>query len=135
MGKVHFGDRFMQFGSFRMGAVDDNHFSISHNGGQTIQIFRSDGTLHPGPRRDFGLWHRPILDVPLGISFGDRFVQLGKFRVGDVDGTGTSPSRTWMDRPCRSSEPMGPCTPAHAATGQRLVARCISAGLRIWSCN
>ncbi|CAE7203805.1 unnamed protein product [Symbiodinium microadriaticum] len=85
-GKVHFGDRFMQFGSFRMGAVDDNHFSISHNGGQTIQIFRSDGTLHPGPRRDFGLWHRPILDVPLGISFGDRFVQLGKFRVGDVDG-------------------------------------------------
>ncbi|CAE7940706.1 unnamed protein product [Symbiodinium necroappetens] len=87
-GKVHFGDHFIQFGNFRMGAVDDNHFSISHNGGKTIQIFRSDGTLHPGPRADFGLWHhsRPILDVPLGITFGDRFVQIGKFRVGDVDG-------------------------------------------------
>ncbi|CAE7677387.1 unnamed protein product [Symbiodinium sp. CCMP2456] len=87
-GTVHFGDRFIQFGNFRMGAVDDNHFSISHNGGQTIQIFRADGTLHPGPRTDWGLWHdsRQVLDVPLGITFGDRFVQIGKFRVGDVDG-------------------------------------------------
>mmetsp|Transcript_46425 Transcript_46425/g.110328 ORF Transcript_46425/g.110328 Transcript_46425/m.110328 type:complete len:213 (+) Transcript_46425:563-1201(+) len=48
---------------------------------------------------------------------------------------GTSPSRTWAEGPCRSSEKMGLCTPAHAATSQRLVAQCMSAGLRMWSCN
>ena len=37
-------------GEFRLGQVDDTHFSISHSGGQTIMIFRSDGTLHGGPR-------------------------------------------------------------------------------------
>ncbi|CAE7349791.1 unnamed protein product [Symbiodinium natans] len=85
---MHFGDRFIQFGHFRMGEVDANHFSISHSSGQTVQIFRSDGTLHPGPRSSWGLWHssRPVLDAPLGITFGDRFVQIGNFRVGDVDG-------------------------------------------------
>ena len=84
--KIKFGDRFIQFGNFRMGAFDDTHFSISHRDGQTIQVFRSDGTLHPGPRTDYGLWHRPI-GVAQGVTFGDRFVQMGNFRVGDVDST------------------------------------------------
>ncbi|CAE7595042.1 unnamed protein product [Symbiodinium sp. CCMP2592] len=84
--RVTFGDRFIQFGHFRMGEVDEAHFSISHSGGQTIQIFRKDGTLHPGPRTDYGLWGRQEGDA-LGVTFGDRFVQIGNFRVGDVDGT------------------------------------------------
>ncbi|CAE7690767.1 unnamed protein product [Symbiodinium necroappetens] len=69
-----------------MGEVNEAHFSISHSGGQTIQIFHKQGTLHPGPRTDFGLWNRKVGDA-LGVSFGDRFVQIGNFRVGDVDGT------------------------------------------------
>ncbi|CAE7397036.1 unnamed protein product [Symbiodinium sp. CCMP2456] len=84
--RLAFGDRFVQFGNFRMGEVDEAHFSISHSGGKTVQIFHKHGTLHPGPRTDFGLWGRQEGDA-LGVSFGDRFVQIGNFRVGDVDGT------------------------------------------------
>ncbi|CAE6921942.1 unnamed protein product [Symbiodinium natans] len=83
--RLAFGDRFIQFGNFRMGEVNEAHFSISHSGGKTSQIFHKQGTLHPGPRTDFGLWGRPEGD-PLGVTFGDRFVQIGNFRVGDVDG-------------------------------------------------
>ncbi|CAE7663424.1 unnamed protein product [Symbiodinium sp. CCMP2456] len=82
--KIKFGDRFIQFGEFRIGEADESHFSISHKGGQTIQIFRSDGTLHPGPRTDYGLWDRDT-GAAQGVTFGDRFVQIGNFRIGDVD--------------------------------------------------
>eukprot|EP00913_Durusdinium_trenchii_P026591 g24947.t1 len=82
---IQFGDRFIQFGHFRLGDVDGNHLSISSVYGQTMQIWSGHGTLHPGPRTDFSLWHRPSGE-PVGVSFGDRFVQLGSFRVGDVDG-------------------------------------------------
>lgn len=83
--KIAFGDRFIQFGHWRLAAIDDNHLSISHSGGKTAQIFHKHGTLHPGPRTDFGAWGRPS-GPPVGVSFGDRFLQLGPFRVGDVDG-------------------------------------------------
>eukprot|EP00435_Cladocopium_sp_Y103_P053127 s189_g16.t4 len=83
--QVKWGDHFLQLGEFRLGQVDDAHFSISHSGGQTIVIFRSDGTIHPGPRTDFNLWSKPTLTSPTGATSGDRFVQIGKFRLGDVD--------------------------------------------------
>ncbi|CAE6932730.1 unnamed protein product [Symbiodinium natans] len=82
-GEVRFGDHFIQFGEFRLGAVDDNHLSVSHSGGLTAMIF-GQGTLHPGPRHDYGLWEKP-LGEPMGVTFGDRFVQIGNFRLGDVD--------------------------------------------------
>eukprot|EP00439_Symbiodinium_sp_Y106_P070685 s177_g12.t1 len=47
---VSFGDRFVQIGNFRVGDVDGTHFSVTHVGGKTMEIFRSDGTLHAGPR-------------------------------------------------------------------------------------
>ncbi|CAE7763863.1 unnamed protein product, partial [Symbiodinium sp. KB8] len=78
------GDRFIQLGHWRLAAIDDNHFTISHKDGQTAQIFRNDGTLHPGPRRDWGAWGRSI-GAAQGISFGFQFIQIGKFRVGAVD--------------------------------------------------
>ena len=50
--KVVGGDGFIQFGTFRVGNVDNAHFSISSisgpNGGKTVIIFRNDGTVHPG---------------------------------------------------------------------------------------
>ncbi|OLP77825.1 hypothetical protein AK812_SmicGene42064, partial [Symbiodinium microadriaticum] len=87
--RIKFGDRFIQFGKFRIGEADETHFSISHKGkdgetSQTIQIFRSDGTLHPGPRTSHGLWDRET-GAAQGVTFGDRFVQIGNFRIGDVD--------------------------------------------------
>ena len=55
-------DRFVQIGNFRVGDVDGQHFSVAHVGGKTMQIFRSDGTLHPGPRSDYTTVGRPMLE-------------------------------------------------------------------------
>eukprot|EP00928_Gymnodinium_smaydae_P059961 TRINITY_DN4346_c0_g2_i1.p1 TRINITY_DN4346_c0_g2~~TRINITY_DN4346_c0_g2_i1.p1 ORF type:complete len:1442 (-),score=139.16 TRINITY_DN4346_c0_g2_i1:48-4373(-) len=81
---THFGDRFVQLGKWRLGAVDDDHLSLAHRNGLTARIFKSDGTSHRGPRRDFTTWGRPPGEA-IGVSFGDRFIQLGKFRIGTVD--------------------------------------------------
>ncbi|CAE7620859.1 unnamed protein product, partial [Symbiodinium necroappetens] len=78
------GDRFVQLGDWRLAAIDANHFSISHRDGWTAQIFRSDGTLHPGPRTDFSSWDRPV-GFPHGITFGKNFVQIGSFRLAAMD--------------------------------------------------
>ncbi|CAE7664347.1 unnamed protein product [Symbiodinium pilosum] len=82
--QVALGDHFIQFGQWRLGQVNDQHLSLSHSAGQTIQIWHGAGTLHPGPRTDFNLWWKP-LGEPVGVTFGDRFVQIGQFRIGDVD--------------------------------------------------
>ncbi|CAE7397039.1 unnamed protein product, partial [Symbiodinium necroappetens] len=82
---VAWGDRFVQLGDFRLAAMDENHFSVSSRDGWTAQIFKSDGTLHPGPRRDWGSWDRPV-GFPHGITFGRNFLQIGLFDFADVDG-------------------------------------------------
>ena len=61
--------------------VDARHFSLSHQGGQTAQIFHGvDGTLHPGPRTDFNIWSWGLEPVN-PIQFGDRFIQFGAWAV------------------------------------------------------
>ncbi|CAE7215982.1 unnamed protein product [Symbiodinium microadriaticum] len=80
----HWGDRFIQLAKWRLAAIDDNHFSISHKDGKTAQIYRNDGHLFPGPRNDFGAWHRPI-GFPHGITFGPSFIQIGNFRIAAMD--------------------------------------------------
>ena len=87
LGEVKLGDRFIEFGKYwRMGEVDSRHFSISHVNGQTPMIYRADGHLFGGPRTDFNLFNRRYVGEPKGVTFGDRFVQIGSFRVGAVDG-------------------------------------------------
>ena len=81
---VSFGDRFIQLGRWRLAAINDQHFSISHNAGQTSEIHRHDGRFFTGPRTDYNAWDRPI-GFPYGITFGVGFVQIGKFRLGMVD--------------------------------------------------
>ena len=83
---ISFGFQYIEIGKFRLGAVNSEHLSISHRDGQVVQIFRNDGTLHPGPRTDHSTFDRPAAAAS-GISFGDRFLQIGKFRIGDADGT------------------------------------------------
>lgn len=51
---IRYGHNFIQFGNFRMGEMDGHHFSIWNvNTRKTAVIYRSDGTVHPGPRDDF----------------------------------------------------------------------------------
>ncbi|CAE7239452.1 unnamed protein product [Symbiodinium sp. CCMP2592] len=74
----------LPIGAFRIGTIDNIHLSVAHKGGKTAQIFRNDGHLFPGPRGDYGTYGRP--SALSGISEGDRYLQIGQFRLGDVDG-------------------------------------------------
>lgn len=58
---VKFGDKFLQLGYWRIGEIDQSHLSI---GTETLvsQIYRSDGTIHNGPRMDFRVM-RPVTKV------------------------------------------------------------------------
>lgn len=81
------GDGWIELGEWRIGIVDNAHFSFSHTvKKKTAVIFRSDGTQHKGPRDDYGLWSRSS-DVASNIFIGDGFIQFGNaWRLGDVDG-------------------------------------------------
>ena len=63
--------------------MDDGHLTIGHRSGHTPQIFRSDGTLHPGHYNDF--WNpfvgRPTLGAPNGVTVGDHAIQIGQWRI------------------------------------------------------
>ena len=48
-----------------VGEVNSRHMSIGHAGSKkTAAIYSSDGTIHPGPRSDYGLW-----DAAAGLFF------------------------------------------------------------------
>jgi|LauGreDrversion4_2_1035121.scaffolds.fasta_scaffold544080_2 hypothetical protein len=93
------GNGFIQIGNWRLGSVDDNHFSFSSNNGRTAVILRSDGTVHPGggSRTDWGLSHLPItwtysasnpnaLNGLPNVQFGSSWVQFGSnCRIGTPD--------------------------------------------------
>ncbi|CAE7184637.1 unnamed protein product [Symbiodinium microadriaticum] len=79
------GDRFVQLGEFRLAAIDGNHFSVSHSRRVTAMIFRGDGELFPGPTAAYHAWDR-LIGFPHGVTFGRNFVQIGNFRLADIDG-------------------------------------------------
>ncbi|CAE7940929.1 UVR8 [Symbiodinium sp. KB8] len=79
------GDRFLQLGNWRLGALDTGHFGICHRNGMNAHMYRHDGTVFLA-RQDPQLWRRP-LGFPYGITFGKDFIQIGSFRImaGDKD--------------------------------------------------
>ena len=82
--EVKIGNRFIEFGKFwRVGELNAM-LSISHSSGQTPLVFQKDGTLIKGPSTANNLFIQR--GEPQGVNFGDRFVQIGNFRLGDVDG-------------------------------------------------
>lgn len=95
---IAFGDRFIQIGKYRLGAADDNHFSISHESGTTAQIFRSDGNVFLGPRSDFSTWTRQSSDCDF-LNRGVAFSRLPTtwFVAGDFNET----DRSWTNRGTR----------------------------------
>ena len=82
---IKFGFQFIEIGEWRIGAYNQNYLSLSHKDGQVPFVFLHDGMGWTGPRTEYTTWDRP--EGPLsGVSFGDRFIQIGDFRLGDVDG-------------------------------------------------
>ena len=82
--EVKIGDRFIQFGKFWRVGEFNAMLSISHSEGQTPLVIQKDGTMIAGPSTANNLFIRR--GEPKGVTFGDRFVQIGNFRLGDVDG-------------------------------------------------
>ena len=78
---ITFGPGFIQIGEFRLGAFDDDHFSVGHQNGLTVMTMRSDGTEWYAV--DFNNWKRSAGPAG-GITFGDEFIQFGKFRLGTI---------------------------------------------------
>jgi hypothetical protein len=94
---IKFGRSYVEFGNNqRLGTPDNHHLSMSflkpccgRSGIHTSDIWRADGTIHPGPRTCCGLGQLNTFDNQLpsdSIWFGDRFLQIGNFRIADIDG-------------------------------------------------
>ena len=82
---IKFGFQFIEIGEWRIGAYNQNYLSLSHKDGQVPFVVLHDGMGWTGPRTEYTTWDRP--EGPLsGVSFGDRFIQIGDFCLGDVDG-------------------------------------------------
>ena len=71
---------------WRLGEVSKDKLSISHKSGHTAYVWQKNGHVLGGPRTDNNLFNRLTTTEPTGVTFGDRFVQIGHFRIGDVDG-------------------------------------------------
>ncbi|OLP91551.1 hypothetical protein AK812_SmicGene26731 [Symbiodinium microadriaticum] len=100
--KVHPGPR---DGELARGSLRLGHLSISHKDGQTAKLFQwSVGyvwSFNYGPMTPFNAWTRKV-GPPSGITFGDRFLQIGDFCAGDADGSHLSvsyfPWRSWAGK-------------------------------------
>lgn len=80
----------MQIGHFRIGSIHE-HLSVAHSThGRQLQWFAPNGN-HANldyvdyTSTQFSTWGQP--DTLEGVSFGENFVQIGDYRLGDVDGT------------------------------------------------
>ena len=94
------GNGFLQFGNgWRLCNYDDTHMSLTHikrcrgsKIGCTAMIWRSDGTEHAGPRKDFNCWESKFnFKAPGGVHYGEGFIELSSkrgpgWRIGRVDG-------------------------------------------------
>ncbi|EJK66470.1 hypothetical protein THAOC_12614, partial [Thalassiosira oceanica] len=86
---------FLQIGDWRLARTcetcGDSHFSISSQAhGKTSQIFRDDGTWHPGPRADYNGFDLTARGSGLTrstqpIVFGHMAVQIRDWRIRQVD--------------------------------------------------
>ncbi|CAE7401880.1 Ank3 [Symbiodinium necroappetens] len=90
---VTFGDRFLELGQWRLWA-EGQRLILSHQAGTSVKVYQSDGSSagrrccnasgSPGALAATA-FARPASKMG-GVAFGDRFLQIGHFRLGDVDG-------------------------------------------------
>merc|ERR1740130_48507 len=98
------GDGFISVGSWKLGTKsftnsnysgNTNYFVINHCYGltgkkTTAQVFKSDGTVHPGPRTDFNLCNAPGSwdGKPTNVHSGNGYIEFaGVWRIGNIDNT------------------------------------------------
>ena len=79
-----FGDRTLEIDHWRIREVDTMHLSITHIDGNVARIFRSDGKVF-GNILDFSGYKVSSLGAPKCAFRTDKFVQLGGWRLGEVD--------------------------------------------------
>ena len=96
------GDGWIQVGRWRLGTYgfegnkvgNTDHFVFSQcDTRKTAQIFRSDGTIHPGPRSDWHLCDAALNSdgKPSNIAYGNGYIEFrGVWRLGNVDNTHAS---------------------------------------------
>ena len=102
---VQFGDRFIQFGDFRICDVDTLHASIAHQNNHwgTSMIWRGDGTRHGGPRTDYQCRGRGVNNHHHNRpKIGDGYLQIGNWRLADGwhgTGYGNSGHLTMSSKP------------------------------------
>ncbi|CAE7392396.1 APX1 [Symbiodinium natans] len=80
---IKFGFQFIQIGKWRIGAVDEKHLSMAHEDGGVSCVWRQDATFHLGNLPSWSTFDRSVGEAE-GIRFGDRFIQIGDFRFGDL---------------------------------------------------
>ena len=85
---VKFGDDFVQIGPWRI-AEHDSAAGTSHSGTSLVMsnkrglviVYGNSGTVHPSPNTHKSTWDRPLNPSPKNIKFGDRFLQIGRWRL------------------------------------------------------
>lgn len=87
---VYGGNGWVQFGSWRFGCKDSNHWVISpsKDRSRSMRIFRNDGGIYDAVN-GWSLWSLPNgpLDAnAYNIHFGDGYMQCGNFRFGQYEG-------------------------------------------------
>ena len=84
---------YIEIGNWRIAhtceTCEHSHLTISSDNIETAQIFREDGTLHPGPRSGFNGWDEDSASGPTfsskGITFGNKAVQIRDWRIRQID--------------------------------------------------
>eukprot|EP00937_MAST-01D_sp_MAST-1D-sp2_P003782 g3782.t1 len=87
---ISWGHNFLQINAWRFADSDGRHFSVAHRdgGGFYAALFRDDGYEWGGDgrtRTGHQAWDREVDSAAPGIAFGDRFVQIGKWRICAID--------------------------------------------------
>jgi hypothetical protein len=81
-----FGDKTLQIDKWRIRQVDDKHLTVSHvDGAAVARIYRYDGKVFSKSPAGFSGWSNPELGDPTCAFLTDKFLQLGEWRMGEMD--------------------------------------------------
>lgn len=93
-----FGHKTLEINNWRIRQVDAHYLSITHVGGRIVRLYRKDGQRFPrwhipAPQDDiYSAYNVADLGVPACAFLTDKFLQLGDWRIGEVDETHLSVS-------------------------------------------